>query len=349
MNLRTWIQGKKVGLVANPKAGRGADRLDAALGSLVGCLGTCPLAVADGSREADAATKAGRACTVVRGGGRAGEVTERLLDAGVDVVIGVGGDGTLRDIAEILVERESGAPLVGVGVGSSNVGPLVSAEAADAGRLFDAEIVELRIHALAVSAGGEPIGLAFHDVVFANTYFGTRDGTRTDLDAAAALRGEDRPAEPRSVCGPGAWVAKNGRRLLSAAEIEGGQVLASPLNDVDSCRGRAVSGFLCWGPYLGSHGLLAVASAVLIRTHLTREDQQGAEPLRLWHIGFSPEDVVEIGGLEEGAVVVDGTPKRRLESAVPVTLRLREDAVTVLRANPLQGRSGCDAALPREA
>ncbi|MGD9676710.1 MAG: hypothetical protein AB7V19_08500, partial [Candidatus Bipolaricaulia bacterium] len=228
-------------------------------------------------------------------------------------------------------------------------GPLVSVEAPDVERLFDAEIVGRRIHALAVSADGEPVGLAFHDVVFANTYFGTRDGARIDLDAAAALRGEDRPAEPRSVCGPGAWVAKNGRCLLSAGDVEGGQILASPLNDVDSSRGRAVGGFLSWGPYLGCHGLLAVASAVLIRTHITGEDRQRVEPLRLWHVGFSPEDIVEIGGLEEGAVVVDGTPKRRLEAAVPVALRLREDAVTVLRAYPLPGGGERDGDLPRDA
>ena len=331
MTLSAWIEGKRAGLVANPKAGKGLDLLDATLASLVVRLRGTELVAVDGTREAAAAKSHGGSCRTVRGGGRAGEAADRLLDAGIDVVVGVGGDGTLRDVAETLVQRGSNARLVGIGVGSSNVGPLVSAPAADVEQLFGVEVREVRIHALDVSLAAAPIGLAFHDVTFANTYFGTRGGERTDLDAVAALRGEDRQGTPCSVCGPDAWIAKNGRRVLPAAEIEGGQIVASPLNDVASCRGRAVSGLLCWGPYLGCRGLLAVASAVMIRTRLRREDLRAAEPLRLWHIGFSPDDGMEVGGLLGGAVVIDGTPKRELDSSVAVTLRLREDAVTVVR------------------
>ncbi len=343
MKLRSWIEGKRVGLIANPSAGKGADRLDAALASLVGCLRGAEMAAVDRTREALAAKASGGSCVLVRGGGRAGEAAERLLDLGVDVVVGVGGDGTLRDIAEVVVRRESEARLIGIGVGSSNVGALVSSAADGAERLFDSDVGETRVHALGVSVAGEPIGLAFHDVAFANTYFGTRDRKRMDLDAVAALRGKDRPAEPRSVCGRGSWVAKNGRRVLEAVEIEGGQVVASPLNDVDSCRGRAVGGFLCWGPYLGCRGLLAVASAVMIRTRLEREDLEAAEPLRLWHVGFSPHDVVEVGGMDGGAVVVDGTPKHELDPSVAVALTLRENVVTVLRAGNPPGCGGAAA------
>jgi hypothetical protein len=340
VKLRSWIEGKRVGLIANPRAGQGADRLDEALAALVGCLGGAEMAAVDGTREALAAKASGGPCALVRGGGHAGEAAERLLDAGAEVVVGVGGDGTLRDIAEAVVRRGSEARLIGIGVGSSNVGALVSAAAENAERLFDGDVGEVWVHALGVSAAGEAIGLAFHDVAFANTYFGTRAGRRMDLDAAAALRGEDRPAEPRSVCGRGAWVAKNGRRVLGAVEIEGGQVVASPLNDVDACRGRAVSGFLCWGPYLGCSGLLAAASTVMIRTRLEPEDLRAAEPLRLWHVGFSPRDVVEVGGLDGGAVVVDGTPKLELDPSVAVALTLREKAVAVLRTGSLSGCGG---------
>mgnify|MGYP001765790229 CR=1 FL=1 len=343
MTLRSWIEGKRVGLIANPRAGKGDDRLDETLASLVGCLSGATIAAAGGTREALAATASGGSCELVRGGGRAGEAAERLLDAGVDVVVGVGGDGTLRDIAEAVVRRGSAARLIGIGVGSSNVGALVSAAAADAERLFDGDAGEMWVHALGVAVAGEPIGLAFHDVAFANTYFGTRAGKRMDLDAEAVLRGEDRPAEPRSVCGRGSWIAKNGRRVLGAAEIEGGQVVASPLNDVDACRGRAVGGFLCWGPYLGCSGLLAAASTLMIRTRLEPEDLKASEPLRLWHVGFSPHDVIEVGGLEGGAVVVDGTPKHELGTSIAVALTLRENAVAVLRTGSLPGCGGAVA------
>ncbi|MDD5265273.1 MAG: diacylglycerol kinase family protein, partial [Candidatus Bipolaricaulis sp.] len=182
MTLRSWIEGKRVGLIANPRAGKGDDRLDETLASLVGCLSGATIAATDGTREALAAKASGGSCELVRGGGRAGEAAERLLDAGVDVVVGVGGDGTLRDIAEAVVRRGSAARLIGIGVGSSNVGALVSAAAADAERLFDGDAGEVWVHALGVVVAGEPVGLAFHDVAFANTYFGTRAGKRIDLD-----------------------------------------------------------------------------------------------------------------------------------------------------------------------
>lgn len=340
MNLRAWTEGKRIGLVANPKAGKAEDQLDATLAALVGCLGGARVAAVRGTREADAAAGLGGACTLVSGGGRAGAAAERLLDAGVDAVVGVGGDGTLRDVAEALVRRGGDARLIGIGAGSSNVGALVSATAAQVQELFEADVEEVWVHALDVAIGGEPVGLAFHDVAFSNTYFGTRAGARIDLDAVAALAREDRAATPRSVCGRSSWVAKNGRRILSGGEIEGGQIVASPLNDVESCRGRAVGGFLCWGPYLGCAGLLAVASTVMIRTQLDRGDLEAAEPLRLWHVGFSPDDIVEVGGLDGGAVVVDGTPKRALDRNVAVALTLREDAVAVVRAGERAGLSG---------
>jgi hypothetical protein len=142
----------------------------------------------------------------------------------------------------------------------------------------------------------------------------------------------DRTAEPASVCGAETWIAKNGRRLLVDEGMAGGQVVASPLNDVDECRGKAVSGFLSWGPYVGCRGVVAVASTLMIRTRLSRADLLAAEPLRLFHLGLAPGDVVEVGGLPAGAVaVVDGTPVAATGPHQILSFQVIEGAVVVLR------------------
>ena len=323
----------RIGVVANPCAGAGPDVLRAVLSGLFSRLREGDVVLNERTFEAAEADACGLECTKVHGpAGDARRLTEALLAAGVETVIGVGGDGTLGEIATALALGENGVRLLGIGIGSSNVGPLVGASFGELDAFFDAPWVGVAVHALDVRVGGTQVGMAFHDAGPANTYFGTRNGRRVDLDAAAALHGIDRPAEPASVCGAGTWIAKNGRRCLSGQETAGGQIVASPLNDVGECRGKAVSGFLCWGPYVGCRGVVAVSSAVMIRTRLSREDLCAAEPLRLFHLGLAPEDVVELGGLPRGAVVVvDGTPRLELAPEMTVSIRALEGAVVSIR------------------
>lgn len=323
----------RVGVVANPCAGGGPDVLRAVLVRLFERLRDAEIVVNEETFEAAAADACGLRCAKAHGpAGDARRLTEALVAARVETVIGIGGDGTLGQMAEALVAAGSRARLLGIGIGSSNVGPLVGADLEGLERLLASTWTEAVVHALDVRVDGKRVGLAFHDATAAGTYFGTRDGRRVDLDAAAALRGADRTAEPASVCNAGTWIAKNGRRHLAEEGMAGGQVVASPLNDVDACRGKAVSGFLCWGPYVGCRGVVAVASSLMIRTRLSREDLLAAEPLRLFHLGLAPGDSVELGGLPEGAVaVVDGTPVAPAGPDRVLSFEVVEDAVVVLR------------------
>ncbi len=323
----------RIGVIANPSAGAGPTALRAVLAQLLPELRGSDVVVCAGTSEAEAADACGIRCRRVKGpAGSATGLTRALLDAGIDTVIGIGGDGTLGEIGSTLSATGSEVRLLGVGVGSSNVGPLVATAAADLGVFLASAWVAVRVHALDVRADGRGAGLAFHDVTVANTFFATRDGRRVDVDAGAALRGEDRVADPVSACGPETWVAKNGRRRLRGADLEGGQVIASPLNDTGACRGKAVSGFLCWGPYVGCLGVVAATSSLMIRTRLERGDLEKAEPLRIFHLGLAPEDVVEMGGFLAGAaLVVDGTPRCVVTPAVAVSLRTVGDAVVSIR------------------
>ncbi len=324
----------RMGVIANPTAGTGLDTARVVLLRVFEALRGADLVLNEGTLEARVASDCGLRCAPAHGAaGDARRLTEALLAAGVDTIVGVGGDGTLADIGATLVARRAAARLLGIGIGSSNVGPLVAAPAAEVAALLAGPWREVAVHALDVRVDGELVGIAFHDATPANTYFGTRDGRRLDLAAAAALAGRDEAGRPQSVCTSTTWVGKNGVRRLDG--LAGGQVVASPLNDMERCRGLAVSGLLCWGPFVGCYGVVTVASTVMIRTQLVRQDLELAEPLRLSQLGVAAGDVVDAGGFGEGAaIVVDGTPRAALGPDAVASFRVLERAVTVLRQAP---------------
>ncbi|MCK5827944.1 hypothetical protein KAH43_05395, partial [Candidatus Bipolaricaulota bacterium] len=256
--------------------------------------------------------------------------------------IGIGGDGTLCDIASAMLETGSTVQLLGIGAGSANVGPLVSLLAQDIDRLSLDGLNESRIHGIDAYVTDHFVGTAFNDIVLGNTYFGTRNGQRTDLDAVAKFSGEDRPVKPASVCGPQTWIDKNNQRMLTNEKDVFAQIIASPLNESTVYAGKAISGLMCWGPYLGNHGVLAAVNTVMVRTRLDLDDLNHAEPLRLSHISFGRDDRLTIGKLLGNAVlVIDGNPTSLLSPSDVVTLQIRLDAIRVLR--PLTFSRGLDS------
>jgi len=328
-------RGERIGLVVNPSAAGGRSDLRDILRRLLGRMQRERLCVLDGTIEGVTAVDAGlsvESIPIPRDSVNAYAAAQHLLRAGVSGLVGVGGDGTLCDIASAVRSEASDAWLLGVGIGSANVGPLVGVrgEALDTLR-FD-RLREFPVHGIEAFVRETSVGLAFNDVAFATTYFGTREGRRVDLDAVAKLMGEDRVGVPSPVCGADTWIRKNGCPMLPAETSSFAQIVASPINDPQTHAGLAVSGLLCWGPYVGLHAVLAAVSTVMIRTRLTADDVAAVEPLQLMHVGFGDEDRVEVGGLQPNAVVIlDGNPTCRLTSTDVVTLRVRMNALRTLR------------------
>ena len=339
----------RIGIVVNPNAGCGEREISSIVRKLLEILTGEEIHLIEGTLESRLAAELGIHTTVVSTFDNsileASSSTMLLLQSGIDVLIGIGGDGTLCDIASAILETGSTVQLLGIGAGSANVGPLVSLLAQDIDRLSLDRLHESRIHGIDAYVAGNLAGTAFNDIVLGNTYFGTRNGHRIDLDAVAKFSGEDRPAEPTSVCGPQTWIDKNNQRMLTTQNDAFAQIIASPLNESAVYAGKAISGLMCWAPYLGNHGVLAAANTVMVRTQLESDDLVNAEPLRLAHISFGRDDRLTIGELLANAVlVIDGNPTSLLNPSDVVTLQMRLDAIRVLR--PLAFSRGLDSADP---
>jgi hypothetical protein len=263
---------------------------------------------------------------------RVTSAVEAMLDARVESVIGIGGDGTLAAIANTIIDHGGSAHLLGIGAGSSNVGPLVTVSGEDLERLDLSRLVEKSIHGIEVQVKNEPTGIAFNDVTLSNLFFGTKDGTRVDLDARAMLNGVRQETRPCSVCGKETRIYKNGALMIDMQDTPIGQIIASPINDPLPYSGKAISGLICWGPYLGKEGVLTAASAVLIRTQIDIDTLKMVEPLSLRQVSFGDGDTIEIVGLESGAVVIlDGNPTRTLSPDDRVTLHLGRSLLRAYR------------------
>ena len=325
------------GLVAHLGAGAGEAKIRMFLSLLLPKLRGTPLLVVRGTPVAAIADSLGISVEKVEsqiGSGftRVTNAVEAMLDACVESVIGIGGDGTLAAIANTIIDHGSSARLLGIGAGSSNVGPLVTVRGEDLERLDLSRLVERPIHGIEVQVNNEPTGIAFNDVVFSNLFFGTNEGARVDLDARAMLNGARQETRPCSVCGKKTRIYKNGALMIDAQDTPIGQIIASPTNDPLPYSGKAISGLICWGPYLKKEGVLTAASAVLIRTQIAQADLVAVEPLSLRQVSFGDGDTIEIVGLESGAVVIlDGNPTCALSPDDRVTLYLGRSLLHVYR------------------
>jgi len=193
----------RAGLIVHPAAGRGEAAMRELLPILFSCVETASLLIVSGTIGASVAQDKGLEFTgvdvpVTSDFAFIERAVKAMLAEKVDTLIGVGGDGTLCAIANAVVASGAKARLLGIGAGSSNVGPLVTIRGKDLEGLDLSRLADHLVHGINVRVNGEPMGIAFNDVTFSNIFFGMRDGVRVDLDARAMLTGTKRCSPERS-------------------------------------------------------------------------------------------------------------------------------------------------------
>src|SRR4030043_20984 len=115
-------------------------------------------------------------------------VIQKILDRTIDLLLIVGGDGTLADVARAVYVKQSQIRIIGIGLGSANVGDLISIRK-DVLEKSEIILYPRKVNALAASYEGKLVGFSFNDIVIGNTIVTTVNGRTTQLDIMKKNKG----------------------------------------------------------------------------------------------------------------------------------------------------------------
>ena len=229
-----------------------------------------------------------------------------LVAAGAEMIVTLGGDGSAAYAAEALGPARKTVPLLGIGLGTANVGPIVTLGGDDPIPPVEA-LQTFPGDAVAVFTGGRRIAAGYNDVVLGNTYLATVNGETVTADGQALLREgrviQGKPLE--NVFTPAARIEKNGRPLpVSLPAV--GQIIAAPLTQ-DRLYGRAIHGIYCYAPDSPTLGALTLSARPLVSYE---PDDRGFDAFAPEErLLFSAADEIAITGLSPDALAVcDGNP-----------------------------------------
>ncbi|MBI5877307.1 MAG: NAD(+)/NADH kinase [Chloroflexi bacterium] len=330
---------RQVGLIVNPTAG-GGDGLAAAREAL---RALAPREVLAGAGEMGADALAHLPVTLRtvdwsphHGKARTAWLAREFAAQGVDALVVVGGDGTLADVAFALSSQttepgRAATPICGVGVGSANVGPLVTCLGHETERLAGAHFERRAVDGLLVGANSDLLGLAFNDVVIGFTVLATVAGGVTDVDAAQKMQGRNVPRAPEAVWTERTRVAKYGSRgeTLIATGVEAATVIVG-LPD-ERFYGKAIAGGVLLSSLVGDPAGCLACSHLIVRTQLDADELRRTEPIVTRYAGLCEDERVEGWGFRAGAALcADGNPLRLLNANDRATIRVRRGLATAL-------------------
>lgn len=257
-----------------------------------------------------------------------------LLEA-PDLVIVAGGDGLAAYFVQAMLSMEAPhPPLLGVGVGTANVGPVISCLPGEGPPPDLSGLVCEPVGAVEALYRGEHIAYGMNDIVLTDTLLGTVDGAMVTLGAAEMLAaGAKAVRPPMPAVAEALAVEKNGRPMAHGMPTPA-QIVASPL-ERDRLFGRAVYGAPCLSPFSAEKAALALLSAPMVSM------ETGAAGtcafMAVSHLLFAPGDAVTVSGLLPGVhVIADGNPYAI--PGDPLTLRYRPALVTVALTPCRKGR-----------
>ena len=115
---------------------------------------------------------------------------------GVDAILVVGGDGTMSDVAYSLFESGISTPIIGIGAGSTNAGPLITVKAAELDTLDTCALTIQEVGGIIATIRGERTGIGFNDIVFGDTVLTTLHERVVQVNAAEYMKGKKVPATP---------------------------------------------------------------------------------------------------------------------------------------------------------
>ncbi len=251
-----------------------------------------------------------------------------LLD--VDILIVLGGDGTIADV--VRGQREAGRliPILGIGIGTANSGPLINIkEPKELEEISFKELETMPIGGLDVyNKGGEFFGSGFNDIVFSDTLVSTLDGKKTTVDASMFVKGKKKEKEPSFIGKCDTKITINQYNIHIPFKI--GQIILSPIYNKEKFIGKAIFGKLCWLPFSNKDASIIVSHAPLIK-FIKDIKLEAHIPLYLAQFVFGEEDKVQISNTR-GFAIIDGNPRINMEKeSEVVTIRYNTRAAYTAR------------------
>ena len=329
--------GQRLGLIVNPQAGRGGAHNVRVAARLVESLHPAIILVGPGDLGADALTGAPVTRQIVdsgaaQGGDHTPALVRQMVTQGVDVLAVVGGDGTMADVAFALWKIGASVPILGVGVGSANVGPLVTCKGADVRRLAGASLAACPVNGLIVGANDAVLGLGFNDVVIGFTVLATVDGQVVDVDAAQKIHGRNVPREPEGVWTDHTRVVKQGPY---------GETLVAHGNQVETVivglpderfYGKAIAGGVLLSSLIGDPAGCLVCDHLLVRTRLDATRHRQSEPVVSRYVGLGHGEMITGYGFRTGtALCADGNPLLIMREHDRAQVSVQKGIATALR------------------
>jgi len=325
----------RLGLIVNPRAGRGDETNARVARQLIETLNPGTTLVGAGEMGADAlmglrvepldyAPAQGRARTPALVG--------KMLAHAIEMIAVVGGDGTMADVTFALYRAASRVPILGVGVGSANVGGLVTVLGDDVTQLANARLEPYALDALLAGANGETLGIAFNDVVISTTVLATINGQLTEVQVAPKIAGENIPGKSEAIFTDATRVWRES--LNGTTEIARGDQVGTFLCGFPDSRffGKAIAGQACLAAYLDLPAGCLVGSQPLVRMIADAAELMRDEPFISRYASFDENSVIHATGLRDGvALCADGNPLKILSRDDRVMIGVKRRCITALR------------------
>lgn len=264
--------------------------------------------------------------------------TAAMVESGAEFIVVLGGDGTLRDVASSLFKMGSKVPILGVGLGSVNTGPLITLRG-------DADLKGLDLERVALkSCDGfgirfnEKTDISLHDVSISNFIVGTYQGEIGSLSVSKASEDFKELVAPSSVhtASSAVKVHQPGREVVVAQGDQVGKVSVSRVPHYFFAQSCA--------SWLGLFPLAQIPAAVCVTTGelkgpvrlgtLKRSLRESA-PFTLLIHPLEYGDEVVISGIREGATLnADGTSLSLLDPRKEIRIGLLKGVCTGCSLTP---------------
>ena len=335
-----------IGVIINPQAGKGF--LENAAIARLAASRFAGAAILTGPGEMGAAafgsSQSLEICAVepAVGSNLTMALARSLAARQVDLLLVVGGDGTMADVAFALVDSQAAppaigpaaVPIVGIGAGSTNAGPLITCQGPEVDSLDIRRLEPVLLDAALVKYQDTWLGIGFNDCVLGFTVLGTLDGQLRDLDAQAKMNGIDLPARPGPVGTPRTLIERVSPSPFGTVEVARGEWVSSVIIGFSSPAffAKAITGGICLASYLNIPAGCLVTDYPIVRIETTGAEVLAAGPLCSQYISFDESMCIRASGMRTGtAVCADGNPLKILSPDDQVEFWVRRAAVRALK------------------